>query len=177
MAIMRVLLRVRVGEDPIRNCRREPTIFDETERDSSYVKKDEYNDEDCRSEECIDLIECNDNQIFDINKLPIFYDNDDAIVEEKVVLVDDGHVLEVTRLTSIPQVSVVVLCDEAPSTKIHYFQDEVEEITPHIYVSPIVDGFIGEFEQDLFVFQDFMKVCHIHEKIKIQRRIFLNREV
>ncbi|KAK9145174.1 hypothetical protein Sjap_005077 [Stephania japonica] len=72
-----------------------------------------YNDEDCRSEECIDLIECNDDHIFDINKPPFFDDNDDAIVEEKVVFGYDGRVLEVTLWKSKSQVSVVVSCDEA----------------------------------------------------------------
>ncbi|KAK9131326.1 hypothetical protein Sjap_011813 [Stephania japonica] len=131
----------------------------ETKGDSSFDRDDECNDKDCRSKDCIDQIECNDGHIFDINKPPIFYDNGDAIVEEKVVLGDDGRVLEVTQLTSIRQVSAVVLCDEASSTKIRDFQDEVEETTPRIYVSPVIDGFIeGEFEQDLSVFEDFMKV-------------------
>ncbi|KAK9085566.1 hypothetical protein Sjap_025977 [Stephania japonica] len=90
----------------------------EAKGDSSSDRDNAYNDEDCRLEECIDLIECNDCYIFDINKPPFFDDNDDAIVEEKVVFGNDGRVLEVTLLTSKSQVSVVVSCDEASSTKI-----------------------------------------------------------
>ncbi|KAK9146526.1 hypothetical protein Sjap_006429 [Stephania japonica] len=37
---------------------------------------------------------------------------------------------------------MVVACDEVQSTKIRGCQDEVEEITPRIYVPPIVDDFI-----------------------------------
>ncbi|KAK9137705.1 hypothetical protein Sjap_008299 [Stephania japonica] len=90
------------------------------------VMDNAYNDEDCRSEECIDLIESNNGNIFDINKPPFFDDNDDAIVEEKVVFGYDGRVHEVTLLTSKSQVSVVVSCDEASSTKIRGCRDEVD---------------------------------------------------
>ncbi|KAK9096200.1 hypothetical protein Sjap_021697 [Stephania japonica] len=139
---MTKLLRIHGMHVP--NSRRDHIIFKETKGNSSSNKDDEYNDEDCRSKECIDLIECNDGHIFDINKPLVFYDNDDVIVEEKVVLGNDGRVLEVTQLTSIPQVLVVVLCDEAPSMKIRDFWDEVEEITPRIYVSTVVDGLVIE---------------------------------
>ncbi|KAK9137698.1 hypothetical protein Sjap_008292 [Stephania japonica] len=99
---------------------------EETKGDSSSDRDNAYNDEDCRSEECIDLIESNDGNIFDINKPPFFDDNDDAIVEEKVVFGYDGRVLEVTLLTSKSQVSVVVSWDEASSTKIRGCRDEVD---------------------------------------------------
>ncbi|KAK9085568.1 hypothetical protein Sjap_025979 [Stephania japonica] len=98
----------------------------ETKGDSSSDRDNAYNDEDCRSEECIDLIECNDGHIFDINKPPFFDDNDDAIVEEKVVFGYDVRVLAVTLLKSKSQVSVVVSCDEASSTKIRGCRDEVD---------------------------------------------------
>ncbi|KAK9086037.1 hypothetical protein Sjap_026448 [Stephania japonica] len=161
MAIMRVLLKVWVGDDPTRNCRREPTIFYETEKDSSSDREDEYGDKDYRLVKCIDLIEYRDDHIFDINKPPILDDNDDANFEENVVFGDDGCVFEVTQLMSIPQVSVVALCDVALSTKIRGFRDEAEEIPPHIYVPPIVDDFIEvEFDSALFVFEHFIKVSH-----------------
>ncbi|KAK9090401.1 hypothetical protein Sjap_023578 [Stephania japonica] len=94
------------------------------------LRDNEYNNENCRSKEYIDSTECNNGNIFDINKLQIFYDNDDAIVEENVVFGDDGHVLEwyekashakmgmrnasksnsITPTTAVKQLAITVEC-------------------------------------------------------------------
>ncbi|KAK9123622.1 hypothetical protein Sjap_013224 [Stephania japonica] len=94
MAITRVLLRVRVGNDHIRSCQREPIIFEETNIDFSFDGKSEFEDEEI---------------YVNFDEPPKFDAGDEDFIEDRVVFGDNGHVIEVISQSTSPQVLETVV--------------------------------------------------------------------
>ncbi|KAK9153964.1 hypothetical protein Sjap_001444 [Stephania japonica] len=94
MAITRVLLRVRVRNDHIRNCQREPIVFEETDIDFSFDGKGEFEDEEI---------------YVNFDEPPKFDVGDEDSIEERVLFGDDGHVIKVISQSTIPQVLETVV--------------------------------------------------------------------
>ncbi|KAK9153965.1 hypothetical protein Sjap_001445 [Stephania japonica] len=94
MAITRVLLRVRVRNDHIRNCQKEPIVFEETDIDFSFNGKGEFEDEKI-------YVNFDDPPKFDVG--------DEDSIEERVVFGDEGHVIKVILQSTIPQVLETVV--------------------------------------------------------------------
>ncbi|KAK9123629.1 hypothetical protein Sjap_013231 [Stephania japonica] len=94
MAITRVLLRVRVGNDHIRSCQSEPIIFEETNIDFSFDGKSEFEDEEI---------------YVNFDEPPKFDAGDEDFIEDRVVFGDNGHVIEVISQSTSPQVLETVV--------------------------------------------------------------------